>query len=266
MRRWTFLLALLACTLKASANPTQGLYPGGLAQIELPAGVEYATFRDKPVWIHEQRAYVGIPLSEQPGPSGIKTDDGRWIGFQIQGRSYPEQHIQLRNTQQVNPNNDNLARIRREAAEQASLYRRFSAWQPEMPFIFPAKGRVSGEFGRRRVFNGQPRRPHSGIDIAAPTGTPVVAPAAGQIIGIGDYFFNGKTVFIDHGQGLITMFCHLSAVDAALGDWVEQGDLVAKIGSTGRSTGPHLHWTLSLNDARIEPHLLLPELSTLPRK
>ena len=265
MKPWMWLFAWITCS-PALANPEAGIYPGGLAVIELPPGTESATFRGKPLWIRDNQAYVGIGLDEDPGASGIKTDTGHWLGFNIAARAYPEQHITLRNTQQVTPSTDNLARIRREAAEQAAWYRRYSPWQPEFPFVYPVQGRVSGEFGRRRVFNGQPRRPHSGIDIAAPTGTPVLAPSGGQVIGIGDYFFNGITLFIDHGQGLISMFCHLSAVNAQLGDWVNAGQPVAKVGSTGRSTGPHLHWTVSLNDARIEPHLLLPALSQLPRK
>ena len=265
MKAWMWVFTWIVSSASL-ASPETGLYPGGLAIVPLPEGTQEATFRGKPVWIENSQARIGIPLDEAPGPSGIKTDRGQWVGFTIAGRDYPEQHIRIKNTQQVSPNNDNLARIRAEASEQSAWYRRFSPWQPEFPFVYPVKGRVSGEFGRRRVFNGQPRRPHSGIDIAAPSGTPVVAPSGGQVIGIGDYFFNGKTVFIDHGQGLITMFCHLSSVDVAVGDWVNPGQDVAKVGSTGRSTGPHLHWTLSLNDARIEPHLLLPELSKLPRK
>ena len=266
MKPWTLALGLLAYSLSSQGQPLEGLYPGGIAVVALPESTQSAEFKGYPVWIENNQARIGIPLDEAAGPSGITTDAGQWIGFTISDRQYPEQHIQLRNTQQVTPNQRNLTRIRGESAEQQAWYRRFSQWQPELPMAFPVKGRVSGEFGRRRVFNGQPRRPHSGIDIAAPTGTPVLAPTSGQVIGVGDYFFNGKTLFIDHGQGLITMFCHLSAIDVSIGDWVEQGSPVAKVGSTGRSTGPHLHWTLSLNDARIEPHLLLPQLSDLPRK
>jgi len=265
MKHWMWAFVWSVSTLSLAA-PEPGLYPGGLARIALPDGVESATFKGLPVWIQNGVAYVGIPLDEKPGASGVKTDRGDWLPFQIQDRGYPTQHIQLANRQQVSPNTQNLKRIRREASEQANWYRRFSPWMPEFPFALPAQGRVSGEFGRRRVFNGQPRRPHSGIDIAAPTGTPVLAPSAGQVIGVGDYFFNGKTLFLDHGQGLISMFCHLSEIDAAIGDWAERGDPVAKIGSTGRSTGPHLHWTVSLNNARIEPHLFMPKLSELPRK
>jgi len=109
----------------------------------------------------------------------------------------------------------------------------------------------------RRFFNGEERNPHSGLDFAASTGTPIKAPAAGKVILVGDYFFNGKTVFVDHGQGLISMFCHLSAIDVELGQEIPRGGVLGKVGSTGRATGPHLHWNVSLNGSRIDPAIFI---------
>jgi murein DD-endopeptidase MepM/ murein hydrolase activator NlpD len=114
-------------------------------------------------------------------------------------------------------------------------------------------------FGLRRYFNDQPRQPHSGIDIAGPVGTPVTAPFAGIVANTGDYFFNGKTVFIDHGQGLISMFNHLSRITVKSGARVAAGEKIGEIGMTGRVTGPHLHWTVSLNNSRVDPMLFLAE-------
>jgi murein DD-endopeptidase MepM/ murein hydrolase activator NlpD len=116
---------------------------------------------------------------------------------------------------------------------------------------------VSSLFGHRRFFNGQPRNPHSGLDIAASTGTPVLAPSSGQVVLVDDLYYNGKTVFLDHGQGLITMYCHLSEHAVAEGSTVEQGQIIGLVGATGRVTGPHLHWSVSLNGYRVDPNTLM---------
>ncbi|WP_019683202.1 M23 family metallopeptidase, partial [Pseudomonas aeruginosa] len=121
----------------------------------------------------------------------------------------------------------------------------------------PVDGPLSSPFGLRRFFNGEERNPHSGLDFAVPAGTPIKAPAAGKVILIGDYFFNGKTVFVDHGQGFISMFCHLSKIDVKLGQQVPRGGVLGKVGATGRATGPHMHWNVSLNDARVDPAIFI---------
>ncbi|WAJ36526.1 peptidoglycan DD-metalloendopeptidase family protein [Pseudomonas sp. GOM7] len=239
--------------------------PGGVAVVDLgnPAQAPEVRYQGKPVltiredgkrWI----AIVGIPLSVKPGSQQVEVDDGRRVNFQVGTKHYAEQRITIKNQQQVTPNAKNLARIERELAEQTRAYRQFSPRQPSnLLFDRPVNGPLSSPFGLRRFFNGQERNPHSGLDFAANRGTPIKAPAAGKVILVGDYFFNGKTVFLDHGQGLISMFCHLSEIDVKPGDEIPRGGHVGKVGATGRATGPHLHWNVSLNDARVDPAIFI---------
>ena len=169
------------------------------------------------------------------------------------------QHITLANKRMVDPTAEDMKRIVRD---QVAINSAFSTWTDDLAddlrFSLPAHGRFSSGFGLRRFFNNEPRQPHAGLDIAAPVGTPVTAPAAGTVIETGNYFFNGNTVFIDHGQGLISMYNHLSRIDVTAGMHVRRGQRIGLVGKTGRVTGPHLHWTLSLNNARIDPLLFLP--------
>ncbi|MGV8843471.1 MAG: peptidoglycan DD-metalloendopeptidase family protein [Pseudomonas sp.] len=242
--------------------------PGGVAVLDLgsAASAPSATYQDKPVLvIHEDAtrwiAIVGIPLTVAPGPQriAVQTGDGtQSLSFQVARKHYVEQRITLKNKQQVNPNAANLKRIERELAEQIRAYRTFSPRQPSNLLLDkPVNGPLSSPFGLRRFFNGEERNPHSGLDFAATRGTPIKAPAAGKVILLGDYFFNGKTVFVDHGQGLISMFCHLSQIDVTLGDELPRGGMLGKVGATGRATGPHLHWNISLNDARVDPAIFI---------
>lgn len=266
------LLASIALTLTLPAH-AEGFItrllnkpvPGGVAVIDLgnPAQAPKVRYQGKPVLtVHEdgQRwiAIVGVPLSVKPGSQQVEVEGGQKLSFQVGAKHYAEQRITIKNQQQVTPNAKNLARIERELAEQTSAYRQFSARQPSnLLFDKPVNGPLSSPFGLRRFFNGEERNPHSGLDFAANRGTSIKAPAAGKVILIGDYFFNGKTVFLDHGQGLISMFCHLSAIDVKLGDEIPRGGHVGKVGATGRATGPHLHWNVSLNDARVDPAIFI---------
>ncbi|WP_325435954.1 peptidoglycan DD-metalloendopeptidase family protein [Pseudomonas nitroreducens] len=270
------LFCLLAATLLALPAHAEGFIsrtlnkpvPGGVAVVQLgqDAAVPTATFQGKPVLVVREEgrdwiAIVGIPLTAKTGNQQIAVKQAgasRNLGFTVGAKHYKEQRITLKNTRQVNPLPEDLKRINRELAEQTAAYRSFSPGTPSnLVLDKPVNGPLSSPFGLRRFFNGEERNPHSGLDFAVPAGTPIKTPAAGKVILIGNYFFNGNTVFVDHGQGFISMFCHMSKIDVKLGDQLPRGGVVGRVGATGRATGPHMHWNVSLNDARVDPAIFI---------
>ncbi len=239
--------------------------PGGVAVVDLgpAAQAPKATWQGKPVLVVKDQdarwlAIVGIPLSFKPGTSQQVSSGSRNLPFVVGEKKYPEQRITLKNKRQVNPDPDDLKRIEQELDVQVRAYRTFSPVTPSNLLLDkPVDGPLSSKFGVRRFFNGEERNPHAGLDFAVPAGTPIKSPAAGKVILIGNYFFNGNTVFVDHGQGFISMFCHMSKIDVKVGDAVPRGGVVGRVGSTGRATGPHMHWNVSLNDARVDPAIFI---------
>lgn len=207
-------------------------------------------------------AVVGLPLALKPGAHEIAVVQGekteRTIAFRVGRREYDKQYVTLANRRQVEPEPEDLRRIAREQEVLARAFSTFSDFEADgLAFDLPSAGPVSGGFGVRRFFNNEPRLPHSGLDIAAPEGTPISAPAAGRVVETGDFFFNGLSVVLDHGQGVITMYNHLSRIDVIKGLRVARGERIGAVGQTGRVTGPHLHWSVSLNNARVDPALFL---------
>ena len=158
-------------------------------------------------------------------------------------------------------------RIEREQAQVAAARLQDDARTDfARPFIWPVKGRISGRFGHQRVYNGVPGAPHSGIDIAAPNGTPVRAPASGRVtFAAPDLYLTGGTLLIDHGQGVSSNFLHLSRIDVMPGHYVQQGQVIGAVGATGRATGPHLHWGVTWFDTRLDPLLVLETTKTMPK-
>jgi hypothetical protein len=178
-----------------------------------------------------------------------------------ESRDFDIQRIDGLPDNMVTPPAETLARIRREA-ELARAVRANPSDRTDWAegFIWPLSGRISGVYGSQRILNGQPRAPHWGLDIAAPTGTLVRAPAGGEVRLIHpDMYFSGGTIFLDHGHGLISSFLHLSEILVERGQVVEQGEVIGQVGATGRATGPHLDWRISWHDVRVDPQLLLPE-------
>ncbi|HEX4954381.1 MAG TPA: M23 family metallopeptidase [Thermoanaerobaculia bacterium] len=171
---------------------------------------------------------------------------------------YETEHITLKDDRQVELSAADLARSRREQAEVGKLWASRSPGRFSLPLSPPlTELPPGGRFGSRRFFNGQPRSPHSGADYRAAAGTPVLAVADGRVVLAADHFFSGKSVFIDHGDGLVSMSFHLSRIDVATGTEVKRGQPIGAVGATGRATGPHLHFALRWRGARIDPGLLL---------
>jgi murein DD-endopeptidase MepM/ murein hydrolase activator NlpD len=180
------------------------------------------------------------------------------VDFVVSPKAYEEQRLEIANQRQVEPNKEDLVRIARDRDRIDRALGTYSIDRvPQLEFDAPVPGRRSSSFGLRRFFNGQPRSPHSGMDIAAPAGTPILNPAPGRVLDTGDFFFNGQTVFVDHGQGVVTMYCHLSRIDVHPGDELRAGATLGLVGATGRVTGPHLHWGIAINRALVDPALML---------
>lgn len=265
------LLVLPLSQVQAEFWPQESRVPGGIALLEVPQRSEappHIYFNDQRVYTARKQdrwyAWVGIPLSQKPGATQAywRTRDGDLpLRFTVEHKEYPAQHLDV-DFEYVALSEENLARVRRELPELRGAMDHFRPATEVLPpqVVKPLEGRHSSLFGFRRVFNGEPRNPHNGLDIAAPMGTPIVAALPGRVVAKNHYFFNGKTLVIDHGQGMTSMYCHMNEfADLDIGDRVEAGQVIGKVGTTGRSTGPHLHWTMSLNAARVEPKLFLPK-------
>jgi len=262
------LAAVLGWVLCTSAAAAESV-PGGVYLHPLPDGVVAVRYQDQPVLIFRQVAVVGINLDARPGRHVLTLEyaDGHneTRQFAVTDKTYTEQHLTLENPRMVNPAAEDLARIREESALMGKQYRLFTdPIGSPLPFVQPVDGPLSSSFGRRRVLNGERRSPHSGLDIAVDTGTPIANPAPGIVTLTGNFYFNGNAVFVDHGDGLISMMCHLSRIDVTEGQRVERGDVLGLVGATGRVTGPHLHWSVSLNGNRVDPVQVMNLFSEAP--
>ncbi len=273
LRRCVVATALVFVALPGASHagalelPQARSVPGGVALVELgPALVApQASVDGVPVLVSGRpggwTAVVGIPLEAEPGERvlAVRREGAppESVRFAVTPVRYAEQRLKVA-PGKVDLSPEDLARHERERAHSAKVIATWTAAAPAtLRMAQPVPGRRSGSFGLRRVFNEQPRKPHGGMDIAAPSGTAVVAPAAGRVIDTGDYFFNGHTVWLDHGNGLLTMYCHLSRIDVQVGDVVATGARIGAVGASGRVTGPHLHWSVMLNQTMVDPALFL---------
>lgn len=272
MMRWLAALVLLAAgaadAIEANRAPAGLTWQGDFSQGGLVVGVAQPGLalrlggRDVPVakdgrfvfgFGRDDAASMSLTVSHRGGQSETML-------LSIAPQTYDIQRIDGLPPAQVTPPPAVLERIRRENAMIAAVRQRNTPRQDFMQgWVWPAQGPVSGVYGSQRILNGEPRTPHYGLDIAAPTGSPVVAPAAGEVVlAEKDIYFTGGTIIIDHGMGINSAFSHLQALNVKVGQQVRQGEQIGTVGATGRATGPHLDWRVNWFDVRLDPQRLLP--------
>ncbi len=260
---------ILLSSFSIHAQPLQALVPGGIVLLKLSnyqkdtkvyfKNKRAAIFPYKDEWI----AMAGIGLTTKPGEYdfSIKQSNGKTFKHKVtvKYKKYDEQHLTIKNKRKVNPNKEDTDRIVSESKRKKKAKKQFTEIEPNVNFIWPVSGRISSIFGLRRFFNEQERRPHSGLDIAGKVGTPIKAAADGTVIDAGDFFFSGNMIYLDHGQGIISLYAHLNNISVKPGDIVKQGDIIGNLGQTGRVTGPHLHFAIITNQTLIDPVFMLPK-------
>lgn len=275
------MFALLVCTASAlaaaGAFPVDESVPGGVAVVALPVQGKTAPHAEMDghrlmVVAHDGQWYAlaGLPLDTAPGEKTLELETGSAgpvpVKFQVAPKDYPTQALTIANPEMVNPT---PAQLKRAEREQKHLDKVVKGWRktsrPAIAFIWPAAGPETSAFGVRRVLNGEAKSPHAGIDIGAPEGTPLHAPEDAVVADVGHYFYCGKTLTLDMGEGLYSVFCHMSLIKVSPGQKVKQGQYVGRIGKTGRATGPNLHWTVRLNGAAVDPHVFLGANAPAPK-
>ncbi len=291
------LLLAISCAAQPVYQPDLAVQPvyrvdlydtpvpqGGVAVFDLsavPGGHSMpspltAAFSGGEVFVFEARdrawGIVAVALETEPGTYELSVDTGAADGVrltsavEVVASDYGTERITLA-ADKVDFDQPTLVRIKKEAESMRTLWgasSRAPLWSG--PFIMPAEGRVSGRFGTKRILNDSPRRPHGGIDIAAPKGTPVKAANSGRVAFVGDFFFNGKFVVVDHGFGVFTLYSHLDSVEAEPGLLVEKGAVVGTVGATGRATGPHLHFSVKVGRVSVSPARLFEAVERLMQR
>lgn len=260
------LCLILALSTSALAANTLPIRPGGIAVIDVGEANEVrpvAQFSDRPVLTLQRdgrwHAVVGIPLSHTADSLNIVVNQQSLL-VPVSKHAYREQRLTVQNKDYVSPSSEQLERIARERKIIDAAINHFRPIDVDsLQLTPPVDGRQSSSFGLRRFFNDQPRAPHSGMDIAAATGTEVTAPKDAVVAATGNFFFNGKTVLLDHGQGFVTMYCHLSDIAVEKGQAIAKGQALGAVGASGRVTGPHLHFGTYLNGTAVDPAILIDE-------
>lgn len=261
---YRFLFFMISIPLFALQDHS---YVGGVAVVDV------GKFLKKPTIFYKSKeakaikkdgkyfAVIGLGLNEKAGQRhivAVKGDQKRDFYFHIKPKSYKKQYIKLETNKRVNLSKKNLARYQKEQINTKKLLGSFNKeLSTDLNFISPLSGRLTSTFGTQRYYNNVPKAPHKGVDIAAKRGTPIVATQSGYVDIREEYFFNGNTIYLDHGEGAVSVYCHMSKFAVELGDFVNKGDVIGYVGTTGRSTGPHLHFGLMLNGAAVDPRVFI---------
>ncbi len=268
---------LFIYTTTSQAFPEHNPVPGGIALIPVPSkntkDLPRAYYKNKQIAVISKNknvyAMAGLSLSTKTGQQQIKLiwPDGhkKQLTFSVKPKTYEAQYLTIKNKRKVNPYKKDMDRIIKEKSKKNKARSYWSDSKVNVDLIIPVQGRISSTFGLRRFFNDQPRRPHSGLDIAAPEGTPIKAVESGDVILSGDFFFSGNMVYINHGQGIISLYAHMNSIDVKTGDKIIKGQIIGTVGETGRVTGPHLHLAIIANQTLVDPVLLLPDLKALKK-
>lgn len=270
MRLLTTLLTLFLLVGCATASAHK--HPIQLPQTEsVPGGIhilEHTRYQSRPAVRYHNRpvltvndngtwvSVIGIPLSQKPGNDYALVNNDK-INFDIAPKAYALQTLTIPNQRKVTPDPSDLKRIQHERQTILNTVQTWRQTRPHMNLIRPIPGRLSSSFGLHRIMNTIPQNRHAALDIAALTGTPIQASETGRVILSGNFFYLGNAVYIDHGQGLTTLYAHLSKIQVKQGESVMRGDIIGLVGATGRVTGPHLHFGTYLNGTAVNPKLLL---------
>ena len=266
------LIVLFSSSIFAVDYPTINPVPGGIAVVNLDTSYNNLTkvfFNKKRALVKQSengwQAFIGLPLKIKAGKHHVDIIDSKGKktkkSFLVTKKDYETRHITINNKRMVSPTKKDIERHYKEKPLMLAALKKWTDNSNiQTNFITPVDGRFSSIFGLKRIYNKQARiRRHTGLDIAAPQGTNIMSPAKGTVIRTGSYFFTGNTVFIDHGQGLVTMYCHLNKTHVKAGQQLIQGESIGTVGMTGRVSGPHLHWVVSLNDTKVDPKLFIPQ-------
>ena len=265
--RLSLLLLLITSTLFGMVLPQNAPFPGGVIVQEVESKTKPKVYHGKRqlmVLPTAKKGYyvvvAGIGLNQKVDvPYKLTIKEGKKEKFHsvyVEDKVYKKQYITIKNKRKVSPKKMDMKRINSESRRS---HKALALYTPQkfisLSMVKPVDVNISDDYGKRRYFNNKPRRPHSGVDMPAPVGTPIIAPLGGKIVELGEFFFNGNVVFIDHGLGLVSMYCHMSKFDVKKGDIVKKGQKIGEVGMTGRVTGPHVHWGVSLNGAMVDPRL-----------